>query len=116
MTTSNKPKSFDYVDTEIMSKNNRKAFKSAAHSMGIAVGLFLLKPFLPEIGSPEKHEQMMHLFNMTALMLFLYSIAIAIVFFFLRSNLKPLLFILNFFVAPSIVLWVFTQGYSILAK
>lgn len=116
MTPKQKQRNLSYVDSEVLSKEYRKAFKSAAYAMGIAIGLLILRPMIFEIGSPEQHAKFMGLFGTMAMLMFLYSAAIAVTFFFFRSNLKPVLFLLNFFVAPSILIWAFMEGNSILTQ
>lgn len=107
---------FDYVDTEVLSKQNRKAFKSAAYAMGIAIGLFLVQPMLPEISEKSRQEQLIHLFDLASLSLFLYAAAITATFFFFRSNLKPILFVLNWVVLPTILFWIAGEGYGVFTK
>ncbi len=116
MQSNNKRKQFDYVDTELLSKQNSKAFKSAAYAMGIAIGLFIVQPMLPEISDNSRQTEMVKLFNMSSLYLFLYAVAVSVTFFFFRGSLKPVLFVLNWFVMPTILLWVASEGYGILSK
>jgi len=100
------PEKLKYVDEDLLvNKIGRKAFKSAAYSVGIAVGFLILSPLLPEMGSAEQHEKFMDVLHTVALWMIFYGALIAGSFFFMRTHVKLIMSILNWFVMPGVVLW-----------
>lgn len=94
-----------YVDEDLLvNKIGRKAFKRAAYAIGLAVGFFLLSPFLPDVGNKEKQDAIIGAFHVLALWLILYGALITVTFFFMREKLKLVMFILNWFVIPTVAL------------
>ncbi|HEU4839258.1 MAG TPA: hypothetical protein VFS88_07605 [Micavibrio sp.] len=96
-----------YIDEQLMAdKTGRKVFKSSAYSMGIAVGFLILSPLLPDMGeTAEQSEAMVSVFRSLALWMIAYSIIVAVSFLFLRSKIKMILMMLNWFLMPGVVLW-----------
>lgn len=110
------PEKLKYVDEELLvDKTGRRAFKSAAYSVGIAVGFLILSPLLPEMGGPEKHEAIVSALRGIAFWMIGYALAVTIAFFFVRAHVKKVLFILNWIVVPMIAITVFLEIKDILA-
>ena len=94
------------VDEELLlNKFNKKLFRKVAYGFGIGVGLFILIPILPEIIDEQKSGEIKSIFSVFAVSLILYSIVISFSFFFLRSHIKLVLFMLNWFIMPMIGIW-----------
>lgn len=96
-----------YIDEELMvDRTGRKVFKSSAYSMGIAIGFLILSPILPAMGdTAEQSDAMLGVFRTLAVWMIAYSIIVAFSFIFLRSKVKMILMMLNWFLMPSVVLW-----------
>jgi hypothetical protein len=96
-----------YIDEELMiDKTGRKVFKSSAYSMGIAIGFLILSPILPTMGdTAEQSAAMLSIFRTLAVWMIAYSVVVAFSFLFLRSKIKMILMMLNWFLMPSVVLW-----------
>lgn len=110
------PEKLKYVDEDLLvNKVGRKAFKSAAYSIGIAVGFLILSPLLPEIGTPEQHELFMGVFRTVAVWMIVYGAAVAGGFFFMRPRVKLIMSTLNWFVMPGVLLWAVFRIQDILA-
>ena len=104
-----------YIDEELLrDKQGKKVFKAAAYSMGIGVGFFIVQPLLPDIGDKEKSDAMMNIFQTIALLMIGYSASLTLAFFFFRSNVKLVLFMLNWVLVPLVGLWCVTEGYKVL--
>ena len=96
-----------YIDEELLvDKTGRKVFKSSAYSMGIAIGFLILSPILPAMGdTAEQSAAMLSVFRTLAIWMIAYSVIVAFSFLFLRSKIKMILMMLNWFLMPSVVLW-----------
>lgn len=103
------------VDEELLGhKENKKLFRAAAYSMGLGIGFLFLIPLLPDIGDEAKAEAMAHVFNVISYLMIGYSLAVTFSFFFLRANIKLVMFMLNWILVPMVGLWCLTTGYKII--
>lgn len=94
-----------YVDEELLvDKTGRKAFKSAAYSVGISAGFLLLSLFLPAMGPEGKGDEIISVFRSLAFWMIGYALAVTIAFLFVRRHVKIVLFMLNWFFAPAVVI------------
>jgi|GEM_PF-4630830 len=95
------------IDEELLvDRIGRKVFKSSAYSMGLAIGFLILSPILPAMGdTAEQSADMLGVFRTLAVWMIAYSIIVAFSFLFLRSKVKMILMMLNWFLMPSVVLW-----------
>jgi hypothetical protein len=110
------PEKLKYVDEDLLvNKVGRKAFKSAAYSIGIAAGFLIMSPLLPEIGTPEQHELFMGVFRTVAMWMVIYGTAIAVGFFFMRPRVKLIMSTLNWFIMPAVLLWAVFEIKDILS-
>ena len=108
-------KRLEFVDTELLGdKKNVSVFKKAAYAFGVGLGFFIILPLLPEVGDPVKSKLMINLFHTISLCMILYAVAVCVAFFFMRSNLKFIMFLLNWVFIPSFAIWAVMQGYNIL--
>ncbi len=108
-------KRLEYVDVELLgNKKNVSVFKKAAYAFGVGFGFFIILPLLPDVGDPVKSKLMINLFHTISICMILYSVDVGVAFFFMRSNLKFIMFLLNWVVVPSFGIWAVMQGYDIL--
>lgn len=108
-------KQLEYVDTELLGqKQNVKVFKKAAYGFGVGIGFLLVLPLLPDMGDSTKSKAMLDLFHTLSLGMIFYAGAITLGYFFLRSQIKFIMFALNWIYLPSFGIWAATQGYGIL--
>lgn len=110
------PEKLKYVDEELLvDKTGRKAFKSAAYSVGIAVGFLVLSPFLPEMGPEGRSGEIVSALRGIAYWMLGYALAVTVAFFFARAHVKKVLFILNWFIVPMIAISIFLDIKDILS-
>lgn len=99
-----------YVDEDLLvDKTGRKAFRSAAYAIGIAVGFLILSPLLPEIGTPEENTMIVSVFRTLSMWMIFYGFAISFAFFFMRPRVRFIMAILNWVVIPTVLIWVAFQ-------
>lgn len=103
------------VDTDLLiHKENKKLFKMAAYSMGVGIACVILLPLLSGIGDKEKSEALSTIFFYIGLTLIAHSVVIAFSFFFLRQNIKLVLFMLNWLILPTVGIWAVLEAIEVL--
>lgn len=104
------------VDTDLLvHKQNKKIFKMAAYSMGVGLACVILLPLLSGISSDEaKSDALSTIFFYIGLALIGHSVVIAFSFFFLRENIKLVLFMLNWLILPTIGIWAVMEAMDVL--
>ena len=96
---------FKYVDTELLGdKQNSKAFRGAAYTMGIAAAFIFLSIILPTFEN-KRVADMVELIRSLAWWMTGYAAIVVFAYFRLRKNMKFILFLLNWFMVPTIGLW-----------
>ena len=108
-------KQLEYVDTELLGqKENVRVFKKAAYGFGVGIGFLLVLPLLPDMEDSKKAGDMVDLFHTMSIGMIFYAGAITLGYFFLRSQIKFIMFALNWIYLPTFGIWAATQGYGIL--
>lgn len=91
------------VDRELLaSKDGRKAFVCAAYSLGVALGFSILVMFLPDPEGVEKAERMIQIFHAFSLSLLVYSAVAIFAMKFMRTMIKQVMILLNWFAFPTV--------------
>ena len=94
-----------FVDTELLGeKQNSKAFRGAAYSMGIGLGFLILSPLLKDYGNKQVTD-MVDLIGVMALWMVAYAAIVFFAYVKSRKHLKYVLFMLNWFLIPTFGLW-----------
>lgn len=110
------PEKLKYVDEELLvDKTGRRAFKSAAYSVGIAIGFLILSPLLPEMGPEGRDGEVVAALRGVAYWMIAYALAVTLAFFFVRKHVKIVLFMLNWLVLPAVAINTFLDIQDILA-
>ncbi len=110
-------KEIQFVDVDLLGKKqNIKCFKSAAYAMGFGVGFLILSPLLPDIGDKEKSSAMADLYQSVSLCMIAYALTVTVGFFFFRKNIPFIMFVLNWFVVPTLCIWAVMEGYGIITQ
>jgi hypothetical protein len=96
---------FKYVDTELLgNKQNSKAFRGAAYTIGIATAFIILSVVLPSFDD-KRVADMIELIRSLAWWMLAYAVIVVVAYFKMRKNMRSLLFMLNWFMVPTIGLW-----------
>jgi len=94
------------VDVDLLGeKQNARAFRGAAYSIGIGAGFLILYPFLREGQESQQLKDMMELIRVMALWMLGYAAIVLFGYFKVRKHLKYVLFMLNWFLIPTFGLW-----------
>ena len=110
-------KEIQFVDVDLLGKKqNIKCFKSAAYAMGFGVGFLILSPLLPDIGDKEKSSAMADLYQSVSLCMIAYALTVTVGFFFFRKNIPFIMFVLNWFVVPTLCIWAVMEGCGIITQ
>ncbi len=106
------------VDEELLvNKQNKKIFRMAAYSMGVGIACVILLPLLSNIGGDSaKSEALNTVFLYIGLALIMNALVIAFSFFFLRQNIKLVLFMLNWLILPTAGIWAVLEAIDILRR
>lgn len=104
------------VDEDLLvNKRNKKLFKMAAYSMGVGLACVILLPLLSSIGGDEaKSDALSTIFFYIGLALIAHALVIAFSFFFLRENIKLVLFMLNWLIMPTVGIWAVLEAIDVL--
>lgn len=96
---------FKYVDTELLGeKQNSKAFRGAAYTIGIAFVFIILSLVLPTF-EDKRVAEMIELIRSLAWWMIGYAAIVVFAYIRMRKSMKVILFMLNWFMVPTIGLW-----------
>ncbi len=95
----------NFVDTQLLGeKQNAKAFRSAAYTLGISFGFIVLSSILPTF--EDKHVSgIIELVRSLAYWMIFYAVIVVATYIGARKNMKHVLMMLNWIFAPTIGLW-----------
>ena len=94
-----------FVDTQLLGdKHNSKAFRGAAYTMGIAFAFIFLSAILPTF-EDDRVAGMVELIRSLAWWMIAYASIVVFAYFKMRKNMRAILFMLNWFMVPTIGLW-----------
>ncbi|PZQ46556.1 MAG: hypothetical protein DI551_04940 [Micavibrio aeruginosavorus] len=97
---------FKFVDTDLLGeKQNARAFRGAAYSIGIGAGFLILSPFLPKFEGQPQINQMVDLIFVMAIWMVAYAAVVIFTYLKSRKSMKYVLFMLNWFLIPTFGLW-----------
>lgn len=92
------------ANEDLMAKQNRKGFITAGYYFGIAIAMFILANFWPDIAGTDRDEKVLDVFSMFGWALVSATALLLIGLLFLRGLMPVLLVALNWIVLPAILI------------
>ncbi len=92
------------ANEDLMAKQTRKTFMTAAYYLGTAVGLFFIALVVPDIEGTLRDARVIEVFNRFGWALVAASAALLIALIFARGTAKMLMFSLNWFILPAVLI------------
>lgn len=92
------------ANEDLMAKQNRKGFIVAGYYFGIAIAMFLLSTFWPDIEGTTRDTKVLDVFRLFGWALLSATSALMIALLFARGLMPVLLFGLNWIILPAILI------------
>ncbi len=92
------------ANEDLMAKQNRKGFIAAGYYFGIAIAMFLLANFWPDIEGTTNDTKVLEVFSLFGWALLSATSALLITLLFARGLMPVLLFGLNWIILPAVLI------------
>jgi predicted membrane channel-forming protein YqfA (hemolysin III family) len=92
------------LEDDLMAKDSRKTFMTAAYYLGTAVGLFIVYLAFPDIEGTTQDKEVLAVFGRIGIALVAASAVLMLALYFARGLSKTLMFILNWLVLPAVLI------------
>lgn len=92
------------LEEDMMAKDSRKTFMTAAYYIGTAFGLFIIYLVFPDIEGTTQDKEVLTVFGRIALALMAASAVLMMTLYYARGLSKTLMFILNWLVLPAVLI------------
>lgn len=108
-------KLYEFDRAMLADKNGRQAYVCAGFALGVAVGFLILLIFLPDPEGSVRAIKMISIFYSFTFSLIAYAAFLGFWSKYFRGSIKTVLWIMNWFVFPAIMLGFSMDVYGILS-